>query len=131
MPRLSSAGVDTDVNVRLQGQGDVGERKGPAGHVFVQIKVEKDPFFERDGADVHVKVPVTVSQCALGATVSIPTLKVRTQRVSVAVTYTHTHSLSLSFPVCLLLHSSGPLASPVNIGVRTTLLICIGQPLRL
>jgi len=69
------AGVDNDVNVRLQGQGDAGERGGPAGHVFVQIKVEPDPFFERDGADVHVKVPVSVSQCALGATVSIPTLK--------------------------------------------------------
>jgi hypothetical protein len=49
-------GVDNDVSVRLQGQGDAGERNGQAGHVFVQIKVDKDPFFERDGADVHVKV---------------------------------------------------------------------------
>lgn len=69
------AGVDNDVSVRLQGQGDAGERNGQAGHVFVQIKVDKDPFFERDGADVHVKIPITIPQAALGATISIPTLK--------------------------------------------------------
>ncbi len=63
-------GVDNDVSVRLQGQGDAGERNGQAGHVFVQIKVDKDPFFERDGADVHVKV--RSMSTLLGLLLSLP-----------------------------------------------------------
>ena len=50
------AGVDTGVNMRLAGQGDAGVHGGPNGHMYVQINVAKDPFFERKGSDVFVKV---------------------------------------------------------------------------
>eukprot|EP01138_Halocafeteria_seosinensis_P005874 gb/GECG01006005.1/.p1 GENE.gb/GECG01006005.1/~~gb/GECG01006005.1/.p1 ORF type:complete len:522 (+),score=69.04 gb/GECG01006005.1/:1-1566(+) len=68
-------GVDTGVNMRLAGKGDAGERGGPSGHLFVKIRVKPDPFFEREGADVHVNVPISVSQAILGSTMSVPTVK--------------------------------------------------------
>ena len=67
-------GVDTGITMRLAGQGDKGEHGGSVGHLYVQIKVEQDPFFERDGADIHVHVPLTVAQAILGDTVTIPTV---------------------------------------------------------
>ena len=69
------AGVETGLNMRLTGQGDAGEKGGPPGNMYVQIKVADDPFFKRQGSDVYIDVPVSVSQAILGATVTIPTLK--------------------------------------------------------
>jgi len=69
------AGVDTGMNLRLSGEGDAGERGGPPGHFYVRIAVEEDPFFKREGADVHVDFPLTFAQAALGASVSVPTVK--------------------------------------------------------
>ena len=61
--------------MRLTGQGDAGERGGPPGNMYVQVRVLDDPFFTRKGSDVFIDVPVTVSQAILGATIGIPTLK--------------------------------------------------------
>ena len=68
-------GVDSGLNMRLAGQGSAGERGGPAGHLYVSLTVEKDPFFERDGADIHVTVPITMAQAVLGASVPVPTVR--------------------------------------------------------
>lgn len=67
-------GVDSGVNLRLPNQGDKGRRGGPAGHMYVTIQVRPDPFFRRDGADVHVELPLKLSQAVLGDHVTIPTL---------------------------------------------------------
>ena len=69
------AGVDTGMNLRLSGEGDAGEHGGPKGHFYVRINVAADPFFRRDGSDLHVEVPLSVSQAALGTTLSVPTIK--------------------------------------------------------
>ncbi len=69
------AGVDTGMNLRLSGEGDAGERGGAAGHFYVRVAVEEDPFFKREGTDIHVDFPISFSQAALGATVSVPTVK--------------------------------------------------------
>lgn len=69
------AGVDTGLNLRLAHQGEAGSRGGPAGHLYVQIEVASDPFFRREGSNVHVDVPISVAQAILGGTVTIPTLK--------------------------------------------------------
>jgi molecular chaperone DnaJ len=68
-------GVDTGVTMRLPGQGDAGERGGAAGHLYVNIAVEPDPFFTRDGADIHVTVPVTLAQAVLGCALTVPTIR--------------------------------------------------------
>ena len=69
------AGVENGVNLKLSEQGSTGERGGPAGHIYVVLRVEADPFFERDGADVHVTVPLSLSTLVLGGSVPVPTVR--------------------------------------------------------
>ncbi len=68
------AGVDNEMSVRVPGQGEAGDANAPAGDLFVEIHVKDHPLFERDGNDLHCRVPISFSQAALGATVEIPTL---------------------------------------------------------
>jgi len=68
-------GVDSGVTMRLPSQGDSGERGGQPGHLYVNISVEPDPFFQREGADIHVTVPVSLSQAVLGCSLTVPTVR--------------------------------------------------------
>ncbi|MFM7069877.1 MAG: molecular chaperone DnaJ [Actinomycetes bacterium] len=68
------AGIDDGSTLRLSGQGPVGLRGGPAGDLYVRLHVRQDPRFERNGVDVYTKVNVAMTQAALGATLTIPTL---------------------------------------------------------
>ena len=67
-------GVDTGSRVRVPGKGNAGVRGGPAGDLYIVTEVEPHPIFERKGDNIYVKVPVTVSEAALGAKVEVPTL---------------------------------------------------------
>lgn len=69
------AGVESGMNLKLSNQGSAGERGGPPGHIYVALRVEPDPFFERDGADIHVTVPLSFSALVLGGTVPVPTVR--------------------------------------------------------
>ncbi|KAA0166706.1 hypothetical protein FNF27_07445 [Cafeteria roenbergensis] len=69
------AGVDDDTTLRLAGQGDKGEQGGPSGHLYVQLRVEKHRVFEREGAHIHVRVPVSMTQAVLGDSVTVPTVR--------------------------------------------------------
>ena len=66
------AGVDSGMNLRLQGKGETG--KGGNGTLYVVINVRDHPVFERDGNDVHVKVRVSTAEAALGSSVRVPTV---------------------------------------------------------
>jgi curved DNA-binding protein len=68
------AGVDTGSIVRLSGQGEPGREGGPAGDLRLRIKVARHPWFQREGRNLTVEVPVTPSEAALGAKVDVPTL---------------------------------------------------------
>ena len=68
------AGVDSDVRVRLAGEGEPGGNGGPPGDCYCVIEIEDHPFLTRDGRDLHCEVPITFTQAALGATVEVPTL---------------------------------------------------------
>ncbi len=67
-------GIDDDQSLRLSSMGDSGINGGPAGDLIVIVTVRPDTMFERDGYDVHVKVPLTYSQFVLGAKVIVPTV---------------------------------------------------------
>lgn len=68
------AGVDSGITLRMTSEGDMGERGGPAGHLFVELRVQRDPFFKREGADIHITVPLSISQAVLGTTIAVPTV---------------------------------------------------------
>lgn len=68
------AGVDTGTRLRLLGQGDCGPRGVPRGNLWVQVAVEPDPVFTREGVDVHVNVSLPVSTAALGGKITVPSL---------------------------------------------------------
>jgi len=68
-------GVDTGVNMRLAEQGDEGMRGGPGGSLYIEIEVERDSYFQRDGSDVHTEVPIRFSQAALGTILPLRTLR--------------------------------------------------------
>lgn len=68
------AGIDHGMNLRLQGQGAEGDPGAPRGNLLVQVIVEDDPYFQRDGVDVHTAIPISVTQAILGGTVDVRTL---------------------------------------------------------
>lgn len=68
------AGVDTDSVVRLRGMGNAGSGGGPPGDLRIRIAVRPHPLFERRGNDIHLKLPVTFAEAALGAKVEVPTI---------------------------------------------------------
>ena len=67
------AGVDDGSRLRLAGKGGGGLRGGPAGDLYVLLRVRESDIFERDGRDLHVKVYVSPVVAALGGSVDVPT----------------------------------------------------------
>jgi len=68
------AGVEHGQRIRLKGRGHVGAGGGPRGDLFLVCSVAKHPFFVRQGTDIHLEVPVTISEAALGAKIEIPSI---------------------------------------------------------
>jgi molecular chaperone DnaJ len=69
------AGIHDGQQIRLRGEGHAGAHGGPAGDVYVEVRVSRDERFVREGDDVLASVDLTLTQAALGATVTVPTLE--------------------------------------------------------
>jgi len=67
------AGIEDGKKIRVRGQGEPGPRRGEPGDILITIRVAPHPCFTRRGNHLHVKVPVTVAEAALGAKVDVPT----------------------------------------------------------
>ncbi len=65
--------------IRLAGKGNAGLHGGPAGDLYIIIRTEQHPLFRREGDDIHVTVPVTAMEAALGAKIEVPTIDGRAQ----------------------------------------------------
>ena len=68
------AGVDTGDRIRLSGEGEAGRNGGPAGDLYVEVRVREHAIFERDGAHLSCEVPVSFARAALGGSIEVPTL---------------------------------------------------------
>lgn len=68
------AGVDTGDRIRLSGEGEAGSHGAPAGDLYIDVQVRPHKIFERDGDDLYCEVPIRISQAALGASITVPTL---------------------------------------------------------
>lgn len=77
------AGVDNGARLRLVGEGEEGLHGGPAGDLYVVITVAPHDIFERQGNDIHCRVPISFSQAALGAEVDVPSLYDETQVLTI------------------------------------------------
>lgn len=67
------SGVEDGTKLRVSGKGEAGRRGGGPGDLYLQIQVEPDPRFERRGANLYLKLPISFTEAALGAKVEIPT----------------------------------------------------------
>lgn len=67
------AGATDGGKLRFKGQGESGQAGGPAGDLYVVTRIKKHPYFSRDGADVLLELPISVSEAALGASITVPT----------------------------------------------------------
>jgi molecular chaperone DnaJ len=68
------AGVDTDSRLRSTGNGAAGYRGGPAGDLYVVLRVRTHDIFQRDGDDLLCEVPISFVQATLGGEVDVPTM---------------------------------------------------------
>jgi molecular chaperone DnaJ len=69
------AGVEDGTRIRLAGEGEAGTRGGPAGDLYIFLAIKAHPFFQRDGADLYCRVPISMVQAALGGEIGVHTLE--------------------------------------------------------
>ncbi len=69
------AGVETGMRVRIRGEGNAGLHKGPRGDLYILIRVEKDPRFEKAGNKLYYTTRITFPKAALGTTIQIPLIE--------------------------------------------------------
>jgi molecular chaperone DnaJ len=68
------AGTRDGQRIRLSGKGNAGLRGGPSGDLYVIIRTDEHPVFHREGDDIQLTVPITVTEAALGAKIEVPTI---------------------------------------------------------
>lgn len=76
-------GVMDGQRIRLAGEGGHGSGDAPAGDLYLRVRIKPHPQFRLDGRDIHVQLPVTPWEAALGATVPVPTPSGATAKVTV------------------------------------------------
>ena len=69
------AGVEDGVNMIKRGEGEPGMRGGPAGDLYIAVSVKPHKLFKRDGNNLLLEMPISVTQAALGAEIDVPTLE--------------------------------------------------------
>lgn len=67
------AGISTGQQVRVQGYGERGENGGPNGDLYIEIRVRDHKYFERDGRDIYISVPISSIDATLGTKIDVPT----------------------------------------------------------
>src|SRR5436190_21026360 len=77
------AGVEDGRGIRLAGEGEAGVRGGPPGDLYIFLSLAAHDFFQRDGADLHCRVPISMVTAALGGEFDVPTIERTKTKVKV------------------------------------------------
>jgi molecular chaperone DnaJ len=67
-------GVEDGTRIRLASEGEAGVRGGPPGDLYIFLSMAAHPFFQREGADLHCRVPVSMVVAAMGGDIEVPTI---------------------------------------------------------
>ncbi len=76
-------GVEDGTRIRLAGEGEAGLRGGPTGDLYIFLSIGSHAFFQRDGADLHCRVPVSMVTAALGGEFEVPAIDGSKARVKI------------------------------------------------
>ncbi len=68
------AGVEDGTRIRLSGEGEAGGRGTPPGDLYVHVAIAAHPIFQRDGANIFCRVPLRMTQAALGGDIEVPAI---------------------------------------------------------
>jgi molecular chaperone DnaJ len=77
------AGVEDGTRIRLAGEGEAGLRGGPSGDLYIFLSLATHAFFQRDSADLHCRVPISMVTAALGGEFEVPTIDGSKTRVKI------------------------------------------------
>src|SRR6478672_9844734 len=78
-------GVEDGTRIRLAGEGEAGVRGGPPGDLYIFLSLAQHQLFQRDGADLHCRVPISMVTAALGGEFEVPTIDKGKTKVKVPV----------------------------------------------
>ena len=68
------SGINNGERLRVPGKGNVGENGGASGDLYLEFRIKPHKFYERDGADIYLEVPITFTEAVLGCKKEIPTI---------------------------------------------------------
>ena len=69
------AGIDTGDRLRVSGKGNAGSNGGPNGDLYLEFVVAEHSFFKRDGDDIYLELPLTITEAILGCKKEVPTVQ--------------------------------------------------------
>ncbi len=77
------AGVEDGTRIRLAGEGEAGLRGAPPGDLYIFLAIAPHRFFQRDGANIHCRVPIPMTTASLGGVVEVPSIDGTRAKVTV------------------------------------------------
>ena len=101
------AGVEEGTRIRLSGEGEAGLRGAPPGDLYIFLSVASHRLFQRDGADIHCRVPITVTAAALGGAIEVPSIDGGRSRVTIPAGTQSGHQFRLKGKGMSLMRGAG------------------------
>jgi len=119
-------GVEDGTRIRLAGEGEAGLRGAVPGDLYIFLTIKAHRLFQRDGADIHCRVPISMATAALGGTIEVPTVDGKLARVTLPPGTPTGHRLRLKNKGMTILRSSARgdmfvqamVETPVNLTAR-------------
>jgi len=88
-------GVEDGTRIRLAGEGEAGLRGAPPGDLYIFLSLKAHRLFQRDGADIYCRVPISMTTAALGGAIEVPTVDGKLARVTLPAGTPTGHQLRL------------------------------------